>query len=80
MRAQSLMAGCSDRMGLFTKRHSVPGGEDDPPPPRLDRKMSSSLIQEMQNTLPRLSLFEIHVNSNSVKQPHLRPVSETCIT
>ena len=32
------------------------------------------MIQEMQNQLPRLSLFEIHVN-NSNKQPASKPVS-----
>ena len=49
-------------------------GDPEPVPGGSQRGRRLSMIQEMQSQLPRLSLFEIHVN-NSNKHPALKPVS-----
>ena len=71
-------------MGLFTRRNCVKrsassdsgemtGGSTASGGRHLNRRMS--MIQEMQSQLPRLSLFEIHVNnSNKIPTGSNRPV------
>ena len=71
----------SKLMGLFTRRNCVKrsGSTDSTRESTVtsssrygNRRMS--MIHEMQSQLPRLSLFEIHVN-NSNKTPPAKPVS-----